>query len=120
MNKYTKNNIQNQSAIKSNKVFKKNISFYGNEKEDKKLLYCSNKKNKVNRTIFINNSNNFKQKEVSSNYVKFNKEWLLGKNNNIKKNKFLNNSVNNTNFNKLKANKSSYLYIDINSYNICN
>ena len=120
MNKYTKNNIQNQSAIKSNKVFKKNISFYGNEKEDKKLLYCSNKKNNVNRTIFINNCNNSKQKEISSNYAKFNKEWLLGKNNNIKKNKFLNNSVNNTNFDKLKSNKSSYLYIDINSYNIYN
>ena len=118
MNKYNKSNIQNQNAIKSNKIFKKNISFYGNEKEDKKQLYCSNKKTNANRTIFINNVNNSKQKEFLSSYAKFNKEWLLGKNYNIKKNKFLNNSVNNTNFDKLKSNKSSYLYIDINSYNI--
>ena len=120
MNKYNKSNIQNQTEIKINKVFKKNISFYGIEKEDKKLLYFGNKKSKLNRTIFINNSNNSKQKDLSSNYVKFNKEWRLGKNYNIKKNKFLNNSVNNTNFDKLKSNKSSYLYIDINSYNLRN
>ena len=117
--------INNKNSFKSNKINKKNISFFANEEEknnqnDKKeYIYSeSNKKNKSNRTLFINNynyKNNEQQKKISSNFTNFKKDLVQSKNINLKKHKIFNNSVNNINIEKLKSNNSYYLYIDINS-----
>jgi len=119
--KYNKlNNVNNQNLFQSNKIFKKNISFYGNEekfniKDEKKPAYNSNKKSNLNRTIFINNNCDINKNDISSNYVNFSRDSVIRKNFNLKKNKYLNTSINNTNFDKLKSNNSYYLYVDINS-----
>ena len=117
--------INNKNSFKSNKINKKNISFFANEEEKnnqndkKKYIYSeSNKKNKSNRTLFINNynyKNNEQQKKISSNFTNFKKDLVQSKNINLKKHKIFNNSVNNINIEKLKSNNSYYLYIDINS-----
>ena len=114
------NNISyNTNIFKSNKIYKKNISFYkcNDEKiknEMKAPTCTSNKKNKINRTIFITNYNaNENIKGIQSNYTNFSRDLILSKNKNLKK--LLNNSANNVNLDKLKENKSYYLYVDINS-----
>ena len=121
LNRINKINIQNQNIFKSNKIFKKNISFYGKEeketikKNEDKIPYSSrNKKNSLNRTIFYNNIN-LNQKKLISNYINFNRDSLYGNNNILNKSKLCNKSFNNSNNEKLKPNKSFYLYIDINS-----
>ena len=74
----------------------------------------SNKKNKINRTIFITNYNaNENIKGIQSNYTNFSRDLIRSKNINLKK--LLNNSANDVNLDKLKENKSYYLYVDINS-----
>ena len=112
-------NNNNINIFKSNKFYKKNTSFNKYEYEkitrDMKKPGCiSNKKNKINRTIFINNYKaNKDPKGIESNYTSFSKDLLNA--NNINSKKVLNNSANNINFEKLKENKSYYLYVDINS-----
>ena len=116
--------ITNNANIKNNNIniFKRkkvNTSFnkyeYEKIKKDIKKPGCiSNKKNKINRTIIINNYKTNKDKKgIESDYTSFFKDLLNVKNINTKK--VLNNSTNNLNFDKLKENKSYYLYVDINS-----
>ena len=113
------NNNNNINIFKSNKFYKKNTSYnkyeYEKIKRDIKNPGCiNNKKNKIKRTIFINSYKaNKDQKGIEFNYTSFSKDLLNVKNINSKK--VLNNSANNINFDKLKENKSYYLYVDINS-----
>ena len=108
-------NLDNQNILRSNKINKKNISFFNekeknnNKNELKKHICISNKDYKLKRTIFIN------QKGIKSNYENYSRNLEKGKNINTKNNKILNNSDNNLNLEKSKENNSYYLYTDVNS-----
>ena len=107
------NNLNTSNILRSNKINKKNISFY-NEKEKnknrlKKPICVSNKNYKMKRTIFIN------QKGIKSNYEKCSRNLEKKENSHLKSSKILNNSASNLNMEKSNENNSYYLYVDVNS-----